>query len=177
MKLIFLHGLPGVGKLTVGKELQKLTGYPLFHNHLTVDLVAAVFPFGSKQFVKLREKIWLEIFEEAAAADIPGLIFTFTFEKSISDEFISKVLALTKKRKIQLQFIALVCEPEDLKKRIVQPDRKKFSKLISPQLFSKLYKEGSIYQPTDLPNNRVVDTTESSPKQAAQDIVQLLKKL
>jgi shikimate kinase len=31
MKLIVLHGPPGVGKLTVGRELAGLTGYALFH--------------------------------------------------------------------------------------------------------------------------------------------------
>ena len=38
MKLIFLHGLPGVGKLTVAREFAKLTGFKVFHNHLAVDL-------------------------------------------------------------------------------------------------------------------------------------------
>ena len=48
MKLIFLHGLPGVGKLTVARQLAALTGFKLFHNHLTVDLVTSVFEFGSE---------------------------------------------------------------------------------------------------------------------------------
>ncbi|MBA3354768.1 MAG: AAA family ATPase [Pyrinomonadaceae bacterium] len=77
MKLIFLHGLPGVGKLTVARELVALTGFKLFHNHLTVDLVTSVFDFGSQPFIELREKIWLEVFREAVEADLTGLIFTF----------------------------------------------------------------------------------------------------
>ena len=47
------------GKLTIAKELATLTGFSLFHNHLVVDAVAAVFPFGSERFVKLREQFWL----------------------------------------------------------------------------------------------------------------------
>ena len=39
MKLVILYGPPGVGKLTVGRELAARTGFKLFHNHLTVDLV------------------------------------------------------------------------------------------------------------------------------------------
>ncbi len=35
MQLVFLYGPPGVGKLTVGNALSALTGYKLFHNHLT----------------------------------------------------------------------------------------------------------------------------------------------
>jgi shikimate kinase len=55
MKLVFLHGPAASGKLTIGRELAALTGLPLFHNHLVVDAVASVFPFGSQRFVKLRE--------------------------------------------------------------------------------------------------------------------------
>ncbi len=35
--LVYLYGPPAVGKLTVATELQRLTGFRLFHNHLTVD--------------------------------------------------------------------------------------------------------------------------------------------
>ena len=57
MNLIFMYGPPGVGKLTVARELSQLTGYKLFHNHLVVNLVYAVFDFKTKPFVELREKI------------------------------------------------------------------------------------------------------------------------
>lgn len=48
MKLIFIYGLPGVGKLTVAKELTKLTGYRLFHVHLLADMLESVFGFDSE---------------------------------------------------------------------------------------------------------------------------------
>jgi len=57
MRLVFLFGLPGSGKLTVAREPSALTGWKLFHNHLTVDLLLAVFPFGCKEFIELREQI------------------------------------------------------------------------------------------------------------------------
>jgi hypothetical protein len=76
VRLIFLHGLPGVGKLTVASELTKLTGFRIFHNHLAVDLVESVFDFGSLPFVELREEVWLTVFTRAVAANLNGLIFT-----------------------------------------------------------------------------------------------------
>jgi len=35
MKLVFIYGPPAVGKLTVANALAKVTGFKVFHNHLT----------------------------------------------------------------------------------------------------------------------------------------------
>jgi hypothetical protein len=48
MDFVFIHGLAAAGKLTIACELSHMTGFQLFHNHLTV---AAVFDFGSEPFV------------------------------------------------------------------------------------------------------------------------------
>ena len=53
MKLIILFGPPAVGKMTVGQELSKITGYKLLHNHMTIDLVTEFFDFGTPQFERL----------------------------------------------------------------------------------------------------------------------------
>ena len=66
MQLIFLFGPPASGKLTVARELAALTGYRVFHNHLVVDALLAVFDFGSRPFVELRERMWVEVMTAAA---------------------------------------------------------------------------------------------------------------
>ncbi|HEY5442147.1 MAG TPA: hypothetical protein VIJ68_01265 [Candidatus Saccharimonadales bacterium] len=43
MKLIIIYGPPAAGKHTVGQKLSELTGYKFFYNHLTVDVVRALF--------------------------------------------------------------------------------------------------------------------------------------
>ncbi|MBN9539607.1 MAG: shikimate kinase, partial [Alphaproteobacteria bacterium] len=68
MKLVFFYGPVASGKLTIARLVAERTGLPLFHNHLIVDAVAAVFPFGSKAFVMLRERFWLETISTAAEA-------------------------------------------------------------------------------------------------------------
>ena len=55
MKLLLIHGGAASGKLTVARELENLTGLPIFHKHLIVDAVAAVFPFGSDRFIHLQK--------------------------------------------------------------------------------------------------------------------------
>ena len=81
MRLLFLHGPPAAGKLTIARELAATTGFRVFHNHATVDALLSVFEFGSAPFVELRERIWLDVIAEAAVA-MPGLIFTFALHQA-----------------------------------------------------------------------------------------------
>jgi cytidylate kinase len=50
MNLILLYGPPAVGKLTIAKEIARLTGFKVFHNQLTVNLAAAIFPRGTPAY-------------------------------------------------------------------------------------------------------------------------------
>src|SRR5690349_6588669 len=93
MRLIFLYGQAASGKLTIARELAALTGFALFHNHLVVDAVVALFPFGSERFIRLREELWLRLFGEAAAAK-QSLIFTFAPEPSVAEGFPTRVQQL-----------------------------------------------------------------------------------
>ena len=40
MKFVLIFGPHAVGKMTVGYELEKITGLKLFHNHMTIELVS-----------------------------------------------------------------------------------------------------------------------------------------
>lgn len=77
--LVFMVGPPAVGKMTVGVELARRTGFRLFHNHHTIDLVLEFFPFGSPPFGRLVRDFRRRIFEEVAQSDLPGLIFTYVW--------------------------------------------------------------------------------------------------
>jgi hypothetical protein len=77
--LVVLVGPPAVGKMTVGHALAARTGLRLFHNHHTIDLVLRFFPFGTPQFQRLVGEFRRRIFEEVAASDLPGLIFTYVW--------------------------------------------------------------------------------------------------
>jgi hypothetical protein len=53
VKLVFIYGVPGVGKLTTARVLAALTGFKVFHNHLSFNLVNAIFDFPSPPFGEL----------------------------------------------------------------------------------------------------------------------------
>jgi AAA domain len=175
LRLIFLHGLPGVGKLTVARELERLTGYKVFHNHLAVDLVRSVFDFGSQPFVELREMIWLAVFTEAVRANLAGLIFTFAPDRTVRSSFITKVLEVVGSNGGEVLFVELRCSPEELEKRIAHPSRQSFGKLNSVALFRELRDDGAFLDP-GIPENRlVIETTGLSASETASLIVRELE--
>ena len=95
-KLVILFGPPAVGKMTVGKELEKLSGLKLFHNHMTIELILPFFEFGSKEFNRLTGNFRRQILEEVANSDLPGLIFTFVwnFNKESEKKFIDSLSSI-----------------------------------------------------------------------------------
>lgn len=174
MKLIFLHGLPGVGKLTVARELARLTGFKVFHNHLAVDLVESLFEFGSRPFVELREKIWLTAFAQAVAANLDGLIFTFAFDRTVQGGFIEDTREVIESSSGEVLFVELRCSTEELERRIEHPSRQRFGKLSSVGRFRELKAAGAFVDP-GIPTERLVmDTTELSASDAASQIVSKL---
>jgi len=77
--LLFIIGPPAVGKMAVGHEIAKRTGMRLFHNHMAIDPVLRFFDFGTPPFQRLVDGFRTGVFEEVAASDLPGLIFTFVW--------------------------------------------------------------------------------------------------
>src|SRR5215218_8512223 len=94
--LVVLVGPPAVGKMTVGHALAARTGLRLFHNHHAIDLVLRFFPFGTPAFKRLVGEFRRRIFEEVAASDLPGLIFTYVwaFDLVSDDAAVGEVAAI-----------------------------------------------------------------------------------
>ncbi len=166
MKLLFIHGAPAVGKLTVARELAELTGFRLFHNHLTVDLISSVFAFGSEPFVLLREEIWLSTFREAAKHNV-SLIFTFNPEATVNERFIQDAVNVVDGSGGRVMFVELTCAEEELKRRIEDSSRREFGKLASIEQYRALKDAGAFHFPT-LPEGLSVDTSTSLPTDTAK---------
>jgi hypothetical protein len=86
MELVIIFGPPAVGKMTVGHELCKLASFKLFHNHALIEPVLDIFPFGSPPFGRVVGEFRRRIIEEAADADIPGLVFTFVWALDVPED-------------------------------------------------------------------------------------------
>ena len=173
MRIIFIYGQAAAGKLTVGRELATLTGLPLFHNHLVVDAVGAVFAFGTEPFIRLRERFWLQTFEEAARFG-QSLVFTFAPEPTVDSGFPERVRAAIEPFGGSVLFIALDVTPEEQERRIVDASRSAFGKLRSVELLRSL-REGFAESMAAMPTADLsIDTETCDPRGAAERIAAML---
>src|SRR5882672_7012964 len=163
MDLIFLHGPAAVGKLTVARELAQMTGFRLFHNHLIVDALTAVFDFGTEPFIVLREQVWIAIFREAAQHNV-SLIFTFAPERTVRLSFIQHTVEAVESAGGRVLFVELACPTEELGRRIESASRATFGKLRSLALFRELSQTGAFAYPPLPDSGMFIDTSQMSPR-------------
>ena len=123
--LVFLVGPPAVGKMTVGHEISRLTGMPLFHNHLSIEAVLPVFPFGSPPFSRLVSLIRHETIREVAKSDLPGVIFTFVWAFDAVEEqgYVQGLVDLFEAEGGRVVYAELWADLETRLERNASPDR------------------------------------------------------
>ena len=93
MKLVLIVGASAVGKMTVGQELQKITGLRLFHNHMTIEPVLEIFnDFNVDVILKLRYLI----FEEFVKTGNEGMIYTCMWDYDAQEDWdiMNKILGI-----------------------------------------------------------------------------------
>ncbi len=73
MKLVFLHGAPAVGKLTVAKALLRIVPGRLMDNHAAIDLALTIFEFGAPGFWELVHEVRYSALDAAARYDLTAV--------------------------------------------------------------------------------------------------------
>ncbi|MGC5221672.1 hypothetical protein ACPW96_03615 [Micromonospora sp. DT81.3] len=169
MRLVLLHGAAAAGKLTTARELERLVGYPVFHNHLIVDALTAVFPFGTEPFVRLREEFWLKVFAEAAGIG-RSLTFTFAPESTVTAGFAERVRQVVEEAGGRVCFVRLTVTDEEQERRIGNADRREFHKLSDVGTLHRLREHGTadVEQP---PVDLEILTDRSAASESAALIV------
>lgn len=173
MHLIFVYGPPAAGKYTVSRRVSELTGLPLFHNHLVVDAVAAVFPFGTENFMRLREQFWMDMFEAAASED-NSLIFTFQPENSVDPNFPNRVRETVEKAGGKVTFVHLHLSQAGQMQRIANEDRAKFGKLRDVEILKANLDQFEACTKAMPPADLTIETEQMSAYEAAELIVETI---
>jgi tRNA uridine 5-carbamoylmethylation protein Kti12 len=172
MNLIFIYGPPAVGKLTVAKELSKITDYKVFHNHLTIDLVSSVFEFQSEIYYKWLHKIRLDLLEAAAESGIEGLIYTAAYSHPEDDLFLEKIKEIIEKHEGQVKFVQLTCKPDTLFSRIKQPSHKEYRKVNPEEKLRQFLEKYNLFSSSSFDPNFKIDNTNLPPDEVAKMFVE-----
>ncbi len=108
MNFILLFGPQAVGKMTVGQELEKRTGYKLFHNHMTIELLHPFFGFDNEMW-RISDVIREEIFKSASKIQLDGLIFTYVWAFNMQEDwdFVEKTCRIFEENGDNVYFVEL----------------------------------------------------------------------
>ena len=111
---VLVFGPPAVGKMTVAYALSERTGFPVFHNHMSIDMVLPFFEFNSPPFTRLVRLFRESMFQEVAASDLPGFIFTYVWglELDSDKEYVDKLRADFESHGWTIHFVELAASIE-----------------------------------------------------------------
>lgn len=178
MKLLFIFGAQAVGKMTVGQAISRITPMKLFHNHMTIEPVIAL--FGAYNGA-VTERLRQVVFEEFLKTDNYGLIFTFLwgFDSPADWEYVERLSKMYRDAGAEVDYVELIC-PQEVRlerNRTENRLREKASKrdvAVSEQRILSLENRfRCVSEPGEIPYERYLqlDNTDLSPEEAAEIIV------
>lgn len=170
MRLVFIYGPPAVGKFSVATELAKLTGFRLYHNHVSVEFVKSIFPFGTPTFWRLVDKFRREMLREAAKEGV-DTIFTFVYGKTVDDRFVKAVRRSVESHGGKVCFVRLYCDRGELMRRVNAKPRKELGKLTTKSGLDQMFRRFNMAAEVPFAKSLGIDTTSTPPRQAAREIV------
>ena len=182
MKLVVIFGPLAVGKMTVGQELAKRTGLKLFHNHMTIDLVANFFSYGTEEGRRLVHLFRREIFEAVAKSDLPGMIFTYVwaFDQPEDRVYLENMCAPFRERGAEITYVELAADYDVRHARNFTENRlankpTKRDLAWSEANFRRTeetYRLNSLPGEVEYPNYIRIDNTDLPPEEAARRIAE-----
>ncbi len=182
-----LLGYPGTGKYTVAKALadefasRGVVGKVVDNHHMNNPIFEVVLADG---VTPLPDRLWdlveqvrdavLTAIEECAPAECTYIFTNFVLEAQTAEPevvaYLDRLRALAKARGGALRVVSLTCEPDELFRRVTQPDRKARHKSIDSSWVRKLVAEDPLHSPSG-PDVVSLDTTHHAPQEVARSIV------
>jgi tRNA uridine 5-carbamoylmethylation protein Kti12 len=172
VRVVYLYGPPGVGKLTVARELVALTGFRLLHNHLTVNLVSTLFPYGTADFTRLLRQSRLMMMEEAARANIDLVVTNVNTGSADQRAFIQSLTEVVAAGGGTTAFVQLACQRDVWLTRIASESRLVENKPTDPDLILRIFENKDPFARLPFEPLLTLDTTHLSPADAAAQIVE-----
>src|SRR5260221_9016198 len=170
MKLLFLHGAPAAGKLTVAKALLEMVPGRLFDNHAAIDLARTIFDFGAPGFWELVHSVRCAAFDAAATHDVALVVTTFCYADPDDRPQFENFEEIMQRHGGELLPVFLHCSRAEAASRVGNPDRVERRKITSAEsLIGDLdrYKFVAVPRPDCL----MLDTEVRQAEATAQEII------
>ena len=130
MALIVLIGSQAVGKMTVGKELEKQIDGKLLFNHQTLDLFADFLGYSKDAFLlsdRTRKELFKAFVNNPETNTTKTIIFTVVidFDSAYDIEFLQDISSIFLEANQEVYFVELVAALRERLKRNVHEERLK----------------------------------------------------
>jgi hypothetical protein len=183
--IVYLVGFAGTGKLAVARELAPLIDATIVDNHWINNPIFGL--LRSDGMTKFPDAVWTAVakvrdavLETIATLSPRDASFIFTHDgrdDEPEDRAIYDAFRTTAECRNALFIpIRLICETDELARRIVMPGRKERHKSINPQSAREVSRTQKVLDPQHA-NGLTLDVTNLPPRQAAavihQRIIQL----
>lgn len=182
--LVLLMGFPGSDKKTVGEALVAKTNFKLVQEWF--DPILRLLGDDYQVWWGLDIKAWEKLNAAddlilSSIADIAPKQNSYVIPQMMFDQnpyhqaFYNKVLAVVEKRKANFFPVRLVCEEQELVKRVQSEERKRYLKTMDAKLSIRRTREKTVFY-SHLPNEITIDNTSKSPSEAADIIIDHIQK-
>ena len=183
--IIYLIGIPAVGKYTVAKEIGRLTGAKVVDNQLINTPVFSVIGYDGTDAFPFPQGAWAQIekIQRAVLAVIrdfcpPDASFVFTNvldARAPADKtWFRRIERLAKQRKAGFFPVWLTCDAETIRQRKDTPERRARLKDIDLTTISWWLHEFEVLR-VQHPNALTLDSSHREPRQTAQRIFELVQ--
>jgi hypothetical protein len=180
--IIYLIGIPAVGKYTVAREIGRLTGAKVVDNQLVNTPVFSVIGYDGTDAFPFPRGAWAHIgkIHRAVLAVIrdycppeASFVFTNTLDarEPLDKVWFRRIERLARQREAGFFPVWLTCEAEVIRRRKNTPDRRARLKDIDLTNIRRWSEEVEVLR-VPHPNALTVDTSRRSPRQTARLILE-----
>ncbi len=175
--IVHINGMPGVGKLTVAKLLERSLPARLIDNHRLIDVATTCTDHGTPEYLEMLDKITALVLEKLRSRpEKETIIFTNALAAELPEDVdrLNKIADFSNACAVPFVPIVLKCSIDQNRKRLTETDRAVKGKLMDVKVLDELQQ----YTILHLQNHRhalMLDTTDLSPEQTAAAIQRHLR--